>query len=246
MKRILDIVVSGAGLLVFSPLLAAVLAAIWLQDFHNPLYIAPRVGRGEKPFRMVKLRSMRVQNSGSQSTSAGDKRITRVGHFVRRYKLDEIAQLWNVLTGDMSLVGPRPNVKSETDLYTPLEKGLLAVKPGITDFSSIVFADEGEILKDAVDVDRAYRELIRPWKSQLGLFYIERGSFVVDLALIFGTALAILSRGRALKFTSALLERLGAPQDLVKIALRDEPLVPTEPPGEISPGGQTGTGATAG
>ena len=135
-----------------SPVLLPVMFLVWWQDRHSPFYVASRVGLDQRPFRMVKLRSMRIgaDKSGVDSTSAGDSRITPVGHFIRRYKLDELTQLWNVLIGDMSLVGPRPNVERETRLYTDLEQRLLTVKPGITDYASIVFADEGEILQGQV------------------------------------------------------------------------------------------------
>ena len=124
--------------------------AVFLQDFHSPFYVAKRIGKDEKPFNMIKLRSMIINadQTGVASTSNDDKRITKVGHLIRRFKLDELVQLFNVLRGDMSLVGPRPNVKVETDLYSPEEKRLLTVRPGITDFSSIVFSDEGVILEE--------------------------------------------------------------------------------------------------
>src|SRR5258706_11897139 len=149
-KRLFDVVLSFFGLAAASPVLVPTTIAVWLQDFHSPFYIAPRVGMGGRNFRMVKLRSMVINadRTGVDSTGAADRRITAVGRFIRRYKLDELTQLWNVLLGDMSLVGPRPNVKRETDLYTEVEKGLLAAQPGITDFSSIIFSDEGEILAD--------------------------------------------------------------------------------------------------
>src|SRR5947207_997277 len=139
MKRLFDIVCSTAGLILTSPILLPVMLLIWRQDGFSPFYVAARVGRGESAFRMVKLRSMikNADKSGVDSTSTDDRRITPVGQFVRKYKLDELAQLWNVLKGEMSLVGPRPNVKRETDLYTTEEKKLLAVRPGITDFASI-------------------------------------------------------------------------------------------------------------
>src|SRR5689334_15532618 len=116
MKRMLDILLACVGLLLASPVLLPVIFLIWWQDKHSPFYIAPRTGRGERPFRMVKLRSMVIHadKSGVDSTAANDRRITAVGRFVRRYKLDELTQLWNVLKGDMSLVGPRPNVERET------------------------------------------------------------------------------------------------------------------------------------
>ena len=210
-----------------------VLLLVWRQDGHSPLYVAPRVGKDEKLFRMVKLRSMvhNADRSGVDSTSGADPRITRLGHFIRRYKLDELTQLWNVLIGDMSLTGPRPNVKRETDLYTPEEKRLLSVRPGITDFSSIVFSDEGDILKDKPDPDIAYNQLIRPWKSSLGLFYIDNRSLALDLGLIFLTIVAIANRRAALVKIQARLRKLGAPEDLVRVAGREKELIPHPPPG---------------
>jgi lipopolysaccharide/colanic/teichoic acid biosynthesis glycosyltransferase len=233
MKRILDFFVSFSGLIICSPLLIPITIIVWLQDFHLPFYIAPRVGKGEKPFRMIKLRSMIINadKTGVDSTSSNDRRITGVGRFIRKYKFDELSQLFNVLFGDMSLVGPRPNVKRETDLYTSEEKKLLTIKPGITDFSSIVFADEGDILKDQSDPDIAYNQLIRPWKSRLGIFYAEHRSMVVDIKLIFLTVLAIISREKALQRVSGLLTELKADQSLVRVSLRNENLVPTPPPG---------------
>jgi len=172
LKRIFDIVVALTGLLISSVIIVPVAVAVWLQDFKSPFYLGPRVARGGGMFKMVKLRSMVVKadKTGVDSTGASDPRITPIGRFIRAYKLDEITQLWNVLWGEMSLVGPRPQVKRDADLYTAEEARLLSVRPGITDFSSIVFADEGEILKDKSDPDLAYNQLIRPWKSRLGLF----------------------------------------------------------------------------
>jgi lipopolysaccharide/colanic/teichoic acid biosynthesis glycosyltransferase len=233
MKRLLDIVVSALGLVLASPVLLPVMFLVWWQDKHSPFYVAPRTGAGDRPFRMVKLRSMvkNADKSGVDSTGANDRRITRVGHFIRRYKLDELTQLWNVLKGDMSLVGPRPNVKRETDLYTARERRLIEVRPGITDFASIVFSDEGDILKDQPDPDIAYNQLIRPGKSLLGIFYIEHRSLWIDIRLIALTAVAIVSRRRALAGVQSLLRRLGADSDLLELAARDKPLVPRPPPG---------------
>jgi lipopolysaccharide/colanic/teichoic acid biosynthesis glycosyltransferase len=232
-KRLFDILASAAGLIAASPVLLPVMFLVWKQDKHSPFYVAPRVGRGGTEFKMVKLRSMVINadKSGVDSTSANDRRITPVGHFIRRYKLDELTQLWNVLKGDMSLVGPRPNVKRETDLYTPLERKLLDVKPGITDFASIVFSDEGDILKDQADPDIAYNQLIRPGKGYLGLFYIEHRSLWVDIQLCFLTAMAIVSKHRALEGVGRLLRSLGASTELIELASRRQPLVPTPPPG---------------
>ena len=233
MKRSVDVVISLLGLILSSPLLLPVILIVWVYDWHSPFYVAPRVGRGGRQFRMVKLRSMRVNADriGVDSTSARDPRITPVGHFIRRYKLDELTQLWNVLRGDMSLVGPRPNVERETRLYTAEEEQLLTVKPGITDFASIVFADEGEILKDRPDPDIAYNQLIRPWKSRLGILYVRHHSTWLDLRLLWLTALAMVSRESALRGVHGEILALGASDDLARAALRRVPLEPLPPPG---------------
>jgi lipopolysaccharide/colanic/teichoic acid biosynthesis glycosyltransferase len=235
LKRGVDILLSLIGLILASPILIPVMFLVWKQDWHSPFYVAERMGKKEKPFKMVKLRSM-IKNADAQgidSTGANDMRITPIGHFIRSYKLDELTQLWNVLKGEMSLVGPRPNVKRETDLYTSQEKMLLSVKPGITDFASIVFSDEGEILADKADPDIAYNQLIRPGKSRLGLFYIQEKNLLVDLSLILFTAMAIVSKRRALKAVVGLLKVLRAPQELREIAAREKPLTPQPPPGAI-------------
>ena len=233
MKRIIDIVLSLIGLILASPLLVGTATAIWLQDRYSPLYIAPRVGKDERAFQMVKLRSMIINasNSGVDSTSSSDNRITPVGAFVRRFKLDELMQLWNVLVGEMSLVGPRPNVKSETDLYTPTEKRLLAVNPGITDLASIVFSDEGDILDGHPNPDLAYNQLIRPWKSRLALTNIEHTSVGLDFRIIILTVVALFSRNMALAGVQRILQDLDVDADVCTVALRDRPLEPTAPPG---------------
>jgi lipopolysaccharide/colanic/teichoic acid biosynthesis glycosyltransferase len=234
-KRLFDIFVSAVGLIATSPILIPAMIAVWLQDFHSPFYVPPRVGKDGKLFRMVKLPSMviRADQTGVDSTSAKDPRITRVGHFIRKCKIDELPELWNVLWGTMSLVGPRPNVKRETDLYTAVERGLLNVRPGITDIASIVFSDENEILKDSADPDIDYNQLIRPWKSRLGLFYVAHRSLALDLKLVVLTAVAVLSRERALRGVQRILCGLGADPQLIKVAARQEPLRPAPPPGSL-------------
>jgi lipopolysaccharide/colanic/teichoic acid biosynthesis glycosyltransferase len=233
MKRLLDILLAFVGLVVAAPVLLPVMFLVWWQDKHSPFYIAPRMGRGERPFRMVKLRSMVIHadKSGVDSTAANDRRVTAVGRFIRRYKLDELTQLWNVLKGDMSLVGPRPNVERETRMYTAVEKRLLSVRPGITDYASIVFSDEGDILKDRADPDIAYNQLIRPYKGQLGLFYIDNASLLLDLKLIVLTLIAVVSRTSALSGVVNELRTRGAPARLVAVASRASPLEPAPPPG---------------
>jgi lipopolysaccharide/colanic/teichoic acid biosynthesis glycosyltransferase len=232
-KRGLDLVVSVTGLLILSPLLLACGLLIWLEDRHNPLYVAARVGRDGRPFRMVKFRSMVVNadRTGVDSTAGDDRRITRMGKVIRRLKLDEVSQLWNVARGDMSLVGPRPNVDRDVRLYTSAERALLAVRPGITDFASVVFADEGEILRGAADPDLRYNQVIRPWKSRMGLHYVSVHSLALDLRLVAATLVNGVSRRRALERVSQLLEQTGAEPILAEIALRQRPLQAAPPPG---------------
>ncbi len=233
MKRLLDFCAAFLGLLLLSPLLLVLCVLVWLQDRHSPFYIPNRVGRGENPYRMIKLRSMimRADASKVDSTANNDPRITAIGRMIRRCKFDEIPQLWNVLVGDMSLVGPRPNVSRETDLYTAEEKKLLSVRPGITDISSIVFADEGSILEGQPDPDLAYNQLIRPYKSRLGLLYIAHSGVGLDVQLILLTLLNAISRRTALDRVSRLVQGLGAPSNLVAVAARRIPLEPAPPPG---------------
>ena len=232
-KRLVDILASFFGLLITSLILLPVIFLVWKEDKKSPFYIAPRSGRNGTTFQMVKLRSMVVDadKSGVDSTSGNDMRITPIGHKIRRYKLDELIQLWNVLIGDMSLVGPRPNVKSETDLYTNVEKELLSVRPGITDFSSIVFSDEGEILEGKDDPDLAYNQLIRPWKSRLGLAYIENQSIFLDIQIIFYTVVAIISKPKALIWVAKKLDNLNVDADTVRASKREVNLYPFPPPG---------------
>jgi len=233
LKRALDILISLTALVALFPVMLTFSLLIFFQDFKNPFYIAPRVGKDSKQFQMIKLRSMIVgaDSTGVDSTASNDARITAVGSWVRKFKLDELTQLINVLKGEMSLVGPRPNVLSETQLYSQEEKLLLSVKPGITDFASIVFSDEGEILKDSEDPDLEYNQLIRPGKNYLGLFYIQNSNLLLDISLCFITLIAILSRSKALSILNLVLRSLNASEEIIEIALRKKPLKPMAPPG---------------
>lgn len=233
MKRIFDICVSLLGLILFSPLMFILMILIWLQDYKSPFYIASRVAKGGGLFSMVKLRSMVMgaDKSGVDSTSSNDMRITKLGHLIRRTKLDEIPQLWNVLKGDMSLVGPRPQVERDVAIYTTKERDLLNVRPGITDFSSIIFSDEGDILKDSTDPDLDYNRLIRPWKSRLGLLYIQNQSLLLDFNLIRLTILAITNKQRALVSINNILNKFKVDEQIIDVCLRDKPLFPFPPPG---------------
>ena len=232
-KRLVDILASFFGLLFFSPILLPAMFLIWKEDKKSPFYITPRLGKNGKSFKIVKLRSMVVDadKSGVVSSSDNDMRITPIGHKIRKYKLDELIQLWNVLIGDMSLVGPRPNVKNETDLYTNVEKELFSVRPGITDFSSIVFSDEGDILKGKDNPDLVYNQLIRPWKSRLGLIYIKNQSFLLDIKMIIYTLVEIFSKQRALNWVVSQLKLMNADSNVVNISKREEELYPFPPPG---------------
>ncbi|MEO1034874.1 MAG: sugar transferase [Pseudomonadota bacterium] len=234
--RVLDFLLAALGLIVLSPLLLVAILAIWLQDFHSPFYIAERVGRSNRPFRMVKLRSMTIgaDKTGVTSTSAGDSRITIVGKIVRKLKLDEVPQFWNVLMGSMSLIGPRPNVvRWGVELYTDEEMRLLSIPPGVSDFSSIVFSDEGQILKDAEDPDLEYNRIIRPWKSRLSLAYVDNRSVRLYVVLIILTVVSAVSRPKALAWIQAELKRIGVDDELVRVAGREGPLVAHPPPGEV-------------
>lgn len=222
MKRAFDLCVGAVGLLLVSPVLLLFMILVWLQDRKSPFYMAPRIGFGGTPFKMIKLRSMitGADRTGVESTAADDQRITRVGHIIRRYKLDELSQMINVVKGEMSLVGPRPHVRSDVYLYTDEEKKLLTVKPGITDLASIVFADEGEILRGSSDPDLDYKRLIRPWKSRLAMLYVEKSSILLDLRILYLTVMAIFSRRRALRGVESALRVLDADDDLIGVARR--------------------------
>jgi lipopolysaccharide/colanic/teichoic acid biosynthesis glycosyltransferase len=188
-KRILDIVISFLGLLVFSPVLIVTAIAVKLEDGGPVFYRAPRVGLSGIPFIMYKFRTMimEAEKTGPSSTSSDDIRITRTGHFLRKFKIDEIPQLLNVLIGNMSIVGPRPEIKKFTDLFTEEEKAILNVKPGISDWASIWNSNEGLILQGAEDPDKTYLELIRPEKIRLQLLYVRNHNFFIDLKIIFLT-----------------------------------------------------------
>ncbi len=216
-----------------SPIILLFMLLIYIQDWHSPFYIAPRIGKDFKQYKMFKLRSMVVNadKNGVDSTSANDNRITWIGRLIRKLKLDELTQLLNVLKGDMSLVGPRPNVKRETDLYTKEERKLLSVRPGITDISSIVFSDEGEILANSKDPDLLYNQIIRPWKSRLGLVYVENSTTPLDLKLVYWTIIAILNKRAALIKINRLLKTLNVDSQLIEAASRDSKLKPFPPPG---------------
>lgn len=194
MKRLFDIVASGLGLLCLSPLLLVV--ALWIKlDSKGPVFFRQvRVGRYNKDFRIFKFRSMRVgSDKGSQITVGGhDSRITRSGYFIRKTKIDELPQLINVFIGDMSLVGPRPEVRHYVDMWTPEQMHVLDVRPGITDPASIRYRNENELLEKADDPEKFYVEVIMQDKINLYLEYVEKHSILYDIKLIFQTFYTIV------------------------------------------------------
>lgn len=189
MKRLFDIVASGLGLIVLSPLF--LILAIWIKlDSEGPVfYRQVRVGYKNKDFRIFKFRSMRVgADKGSLVTIGGrDPRVTKSGYWIRKFKLDELPQLINVFIGDMSLVGPRPEVRHYVDYWTPEQMHVLDVRPGITDPASIKFRNENELMEQADDPEKYYIEVIMQEKIKLYLEYVEKHSFWYDLGLIFKT-----------------------------------------------------------
>ena len=189
MKRIFDVIASGLGLIVLSPLF--LILAIWIKiDSRGPVfYRQVRVGWHNRNFRIFKFRSMRVgADKGSLVTIGGhDPRVTRSGYFIRKFKFDELPQLINVFLGDMSLVGPRPEVRHYVDYWTPEQMHVLDVRPGITDPASIKFRNENELMEKAEDPEKYYIEVIMQEKIKLYLEYVEKHSFLYDLGLIFKT-----------------------------------------------------------
>ena len=232
-KRLFDITFSFIGLVLVIPLITPFILLIWLQDFENPFYIADRVGLNFQKFKIIKLRSMIVKADKSKvdSTSANDPRITKFGAIIRKLKLDELTQLFNVFKGEMSFVGPRPNVERETNLYSNKEKELLKVKPGITDFASIVFSDESEILKDYQNPDIAYNQLIRPRKNFLALTYIKNKSISLDLKIILLTIFAFVNKRKTLNLIVRILRNYETPEEIIEMARRNKKLTPMAPPG---------------
>jgi lipopolysaccharide/colanic/teichoic acid biosynthesis glycosyltransferase len=198
LKRVLDVASSAAGLLLLSPFIGAIAITIKLSDGGPVLYSGERIGRYGVPFRMHKFRTMVVNADrlGGSSASGDDPRITSLGRFLRKSKLDELPQLLNVLTGQMSLVGPRPEVSEYVAMYTEEERALLQLRPGITDWASLWNSDEGATLAAYADPDAAYRDLIRPTKLRLQLQYLTDHSLLTDLRILSLTALAMVGLRR--------------------------------------------------
>lgn len=196
MKRLFDVIASGCGLLILSPLFMVM--AIWIKlDSEGPVfYRQVRVGRNNKDFRIFKFRTMKVgaDKHGLITVGGHDPRVTRSGYFIRKYKLDEYPQLFNVFIGDMSLVGPRPEVRKYVDMYTPEQMHVLDVRPGVTSLASIRYRNENELLEKAEDPNRYYIDVIMQDKLAIDLEYVRNVSFGYDIKLIFRTFCEIISK----------------------------------------------------
>lgn len=208
MKRLFDVLVASALLVLLSPILSVLAILIKAGNGGAVFYRGSRVGLGGRPFRMCKFRTM-VQHAdilGGPSTPDGDPRVTTIGRWLRKYKLDELPQLLNVCSGDMSLVGPRPEVQQYVDLYSEEERAILTVRPGLTDWASLWNIDEGALLKGSPDPEKAYLETIRPVKVRLQLAYVRKRSFVTDLQILLHTVIALV-RGKGPDSVSLVTEK---------------------------------------
>ena len=193
-KRVMDIAISAAALCVLWPVFLLIALAIVIDDPGPVFYRQVRVGRGGRPFRIFKFRTMVVDadKKGLSITVGRDSRITRVGAFLRKTKLDELAQLLNVLCGQMSFVGPRPEVPRYVELYTPYQRQVLLVRPGITDYASIAYRSENDLLAAADDPERMYIDEIMPAKIELNMKYLHEISPLADIRLILSTVVAVI------------------------------------------------------
>lgn len=196
LKRFIDVGLSLLGLALAAPVLAYAAIRIKLEDGGPVFYRGVRAGMHGKPFRMFKLRTMVLDADkvGGPSAADGDPRITRIGSWLRSRKLDELPQFINVLIGNMSFVGPRPEVQHYVDMYNEQERAILSVRPGITDFATLWNANEGEVLARSTDPERTYLEEIRPEKLRLQLEYVRRQSLATDLSIIWQTVAGIVTR----------------------------------------------------
>lgn len=191
-KRLFDMVCAALGLLVLSPVLLVCALLVGLTSPGGVLFRQERIGKDGVPFTIYKFRSMRKDNAGLKISTSRDTRITSVGRVLRKTKLDELPQLWNVLKGDMSFVGPRPEVREYTDLYTPEQRQVLMVRPGITGLASIRYRNENELLTASSDPNRTYIDEVMPAKLALDLKYIPRACVSYDIKLIWETLVTVV------------------------------------------------------
>ncbi len=221
-KRCFDALAATLLLLLTFPLILVVALAVYAQDHHWPFYVATRVGRYGRPFRMYKIRSM-IQGADSVEcdiVGAGDLRVTPLGWRIRRYKLDELPQLLNVIFGQMSMVGPRPNTPRHVDMLDEDERELLKVKPGLTDLSSVAFFQQASIFGDSHDTEADYLVRMRPLKTALGVWYTRHGNILSDGAVLLITALSFLHYHSSIRAIDWLLAAHAAPLPL-RTAVQD-------------------------
>ncbi|MFM9983991.1 MAG: sugar transferase [Flavobacteriales bacterium] len=194
-KRIFDIGFSLAMLLLLTPVFLVISLAVILDSRGGAFFGQTRIGKNEIPFKLWKFRTMRPdsENKGQLTIGARDSRITKVGFFLRKYKVDELPQLWNVLVGEMSMVGPRPEVPRYVAMYNPEQKGVLSVKPGITDYASLLYFEESELLAKSPNPEQTYVSEVMPAKLQLNLDYIRKNSLGGDLRIIVTTVKRMFS-----------------------------------------------------
>jgi lipopolysaccharide/colanic/teichoic acid biosynthesis glycosyltransferase len=224
--RACEMVLAALLLACAAPVLFVAMLAIRAEGGGPALYLAPRIGRHGRVFAMVKLRTMvaGADRLGGRLAPEGDPRITRIGRWLRRWKIDELPQFWNVLRGDMALVGPRPDTLCGADDYAAAELRLLAVRPGITCFASILFFDEGRALAGMADPLAHYHAVTRPLKVRLGLAWLAQRSWTGDLAILALTAAAFVARGAAQRGVATLLRRQGADAELLALLPPDAQL----------------------
>jgi lipopolysaccharide/colanic/teichoic acid biosynthesis glycosyltransferase len=189
LKRLFDIIFSTLGLIMLLPLFIIISIAILINDGFPIFYLQERIGLNLKPFLLLKFRSMYkdAATKGLLTVGNRDSRITKIGYFIRKYKIDELPQLINVLIGNMSLVGPRPEVKKYVDLYDTQQQKILSIKPGITDYASIAYSNENEILTNSSEPEKTYIQEVMPHKLSLNLKYLNEQSLMTDIKIIFNT-----------------------------------------------------------
>ncbi|RMF07514.1 MAG: sugar transferase [Alphaproteobacteria bacterium] len=231
--RLIDIAGGLVGTILGAPFILLAMIAIWLEDFHNPFYIAERIGAGGRPFRFIKLRSISMKKNvkPDEIISSRDPRVTRLGHFLRASKIDELPQFWHVLAGQMSLVGPRANVRSIVDAFTEEERRIISIKPGITDLASIVFMNLGKVLEHSENPKLDYNRLVRPWKSRLALIYVDNASVGLALRILWLTVVAFFSQQAALRGVARIADAYHPDPKLAQAVLSRDRLEPYPPPG---------------
>ncbi|MFT5158127.1 MAG: lipopolysaccharide/colanic/teichoic acid biosynthesis glycosyltransferase [Bacteroidia bacterium] len=192
-KRILDVIASACGIIILAPILLIIALFVVLESHGGAFYLQERIGKNGRAFTLYKFRSMAIHADKSGLLTVGrDARITKAGSFIRKYKLDELPQLFNVFLGNMSLVGPRPEVRKYVELYTADQRRVLSIKPGITDWASIKYKNENDLLANAANPEQEYINTVMPDKLSINLEYVDNRSFFTDIKIIFKTIQQIL------------------------------------------------------